>query len=361
MGTPIRVLVVLETADESSIPLEVAGGVADASPDIDQTVCSFQPPATETFGLDVVGLGGTTRLDPRSYRRLDSLLRDADVVHIHPNATGAVARVLAAHRGVPAVKTEHNTHSDYGRLKNLLNGTANCLSDVVVAVSESLAADFRPWERALLRAAGTRTRVIRHGVDAAAIRRAAEQVPPVTLPDGVLVGAGGRFVPQKNLETLLEAVGTLVDDHPALHLVLTGDGPLRQDLTERVAELGLQRHVTFTGYLPRRSDVHAVLGRLDLYAIPSLHEGFGVAALEAMAAGLPVVASDIPPLREVVDEGGTFVDPQDTAGIAAAIGRLVGDASRRDRLAERARQRAASFSLEWTVEQHLQLYRRLAE
>lgn len=355
-----RVLVLLETADESSIPLEIAAGVEDAATDVEQVVCSFRPPAAETFGVDVVSLDGGTRLDPRPYRRLARLVGDADVVHVHPNAVGAVARVLAAARGVPVVKTEHNTHADYGRAKNLLNGTANCLSDVVVAVSGAIADDFRPWEAALLRRAGVRTTVIHHGVDAAAVRGAADRPSPVRLPAGTLVGAGGRLVPQKNLGTLVEAVARLADDHPDLRLVVTGEGPCRDDLAARARRLDVADRVTFTGYLPERADVHAVLSRLDLYAMPSHHEGFGVAALEAMAAGLPVVASDIPPLREVVGDAGVFVDPADPAALAEAIGGLVGDRDRREHLAAVARRRADEFPMDRTVEEHLSLYRALA-
>ena len=361
MSDPIRVLVVLEGADESSIPLEVAAGVEATAGDIDQVVCAFRPAGRETFDVDVVSLEGETRLDPRPYRRLDVLVRDADVVHVHPIAVGAVVRVLAAAHGVPVVMTEHNTHSDYGRVKNLVNGTANALSDVVVAVSEATAEDVRRWERLLLRAASVRTTVIHNGVDPESVRAAADRPAPVALPDGLLVGAGGRLVAQKNLETLVEAVAALGDDRPDLHVVVTGDGPKREPLRNLARDRGVGDRVTFTGFLPERADVHALLARLDLYAMPSWHEGFGVAALEAMAAGLPVVASDIPPLRELVDGGGLFVDPSDAGALADALDELARDRDRRRELGRTARERAASFRIGDTVDAYAELYRDIAD
>lgn len=361
MREPIRVLVVLEHADESSIPLEVAAGVESAADDIEQVVCAFRPLEGPTFGVDVLSLGGESRLDPQPYRRLDALVRTADVVHVHPIGVGAVVRVMAAARGVPVVKTEHNTHSDYGPVKNLVNGTTNALSDVVVSVSETIDGDMPDWERALLRAAGVRATVIHNGIDVDAVRAAGSRPVPIDLPDGLLVGAGGRLVPQKNLGTLVDAVALIADDHPEVHVVVTGDGPRREPLQRHARERGVDDRFLFTGFLPERTDVHAVFTRLDLYAMPSRHEGFGLAALEAMAAGLPVVASDIPALREVVGGAGVFVDPNDHTALADALARLAADRPDRAALAETARGRAASFPIEGTVAAYSALYRDLAD
>jgi glycosyltransferase involved in cell wall biosynthesis len=350
-----RLLVLVEHADESEVPLELAAAV-EATGEIVQDVCSVRAPDDRTFGLDVTHLRGRTRLDPRSYHRLYGLLGDADVLHVHPNAAGALARVLAAVRGVPVVKTEHNTHRSYGRLKNLVNGATNLFSDVVVAVSGAVAESFGRWEHRLVHAGGGRTVVIHNGVDVSAVRRAADRRVPLDLPDGILVGAGGAHVPQKNLGTLVDAMALLDDDRPGAHLLLTGDGPRRAALEARVRDRGVDDRVTFTGYLPERTAVHALLARLDLYAMPSRHEGFGVAAVEAMAAGLPVVAGDIPPLREVVGEAGVFVPPRDSAALADVLGDLLEDDDRRAQLAAAATERADDFPMERTVRRYLEIY-----
>lgn len=362
-GETTRVVVLLDSADESEVPLEVAGRVSAAAPPaLDIDVCSFYPPAGETFDVDVTSLGGAHRLDPAAYRRLDARLRAADVLHVHSNAVGAAARLLAARHGVRVVKSEHNPHTSYGPAKSLVTGSANGLSDAVVAVSEAVAASYARWETALMDAAGVERLVIPNGVDAAAVRRAADAAPPVDLPDGVLIGGGGRMVPQKNLATLLEAVAATVADRPDVRLVLTGDGPQRAALETLAADLGIDDHVTFTGFLPRRAAVYALYHHLDVYAFPSRYEGWGVAVGEAMAAGLPVVAGDVPALRAVVGDAGCLVAPTDPDAIAATLGELAADPDRRRRLGDAARRRIdETFPIERTVDAHLALYRRLAE
>lgn len=353
------VLVLLDSADESSIPLELAATVEESS-GADLVVCSFHPPDDDTFGVEVCSLGGGSRLDPRPYRLLWELLRDATVVHVHSNAVGAVARVLAAFRGVAVVKTEHNTHASYGWLKNLLNGTTNGLSDAVVTVSEAVASSFGAWEDLVIDLAGGEKTVIHNGVDIEAIR-AAETAPlPVDLPEGFVVGCGGRHVPQKNLSAVLEAAGLVADRIDGLHLVVTGDGPERSRLERLAVECGIADRVTFTGYLDERSMVHALYHRLDVFAFPSWHEGFGVAAVEAMAAGVPVLASDIPVLREVVGNAGLYVDPESPERIAATLVELSRDSHRRRELGKTGRERAADrFPLERTAAQYRALYDRL--
>lgn len=359
MGDPTRVLVVLETADESEVPLEIAARVEDADADVEQTVCSFRPPAEATFGLDVVSLDGDSRLAVGPYRRLYGLLGRADVVHVHPNAIGAVTRLMATLRRIAIVTTEHNTHTDFGRLKNLVNGGTNWLSDVVVPVSETVAASFRSWEDTLLRIGGAEKRVVTNGVDVEAVQAGTDREPPVDLPEGFLIGSGGRMVPQKNLEAVVRALAILEERgaDTQFHLVLTGDGPLRPSLERRVDDLGLADSVTFTGFLPERADVYALFGRLDAFALPSHHEGWGVAIGEAMAAGLPVVASDIPTFREVVGDAGVYVDPTDPDDLATALASLSEDPERRQELGRKGRERVTErFPIDATVAEYCTLY-----
>ncbi len=359
MGDPTRVLVVLETADESEVPLEIAARVDDADTDIEQTVCSFRPPAEATFGVDVVSLDGDSRLAVRPYRRLYSLIGRADVVHVHPNAVGAVTRLMATVRRADIVTTEHNTHTDFGRVKNLVNGGTNWLSDVVVPVSETVAASFRSWEDALLRVAGVEKTVVNNGVDVEAVRAGTDREPPIELPEGFLIGSGGRMVPQKNLEAVIQALAVLDErsSDTQFHLVLTGDGPLRASLERRVDDLGLADSVTFTGFLPERADVYALLGRLDAFALPSHHEGWGVAIGEAMAVGVPVVASNIPTFREVVGDAGMYVDPTDPADLATALASLSEDPDRGRGLGRKGRERVTErFPIDATVAEYCALY-----
>jgi len=357
------VLVVLNTADESEVPLEVADRVAAVAPDdLDQTVCSFYPPGEETFEVEIRSLDATHRIDPGAYRELVSLIRETDVIHVHPNSVGSVARLVAAVSGTAVVTSEHNTHPDLGTLTTFVNGGTNWLSDIVIAVSEAVADSFGRWEETLLRLGGAETTVIHNGVDVDAVAAAADRPVPVDLPDGFLIGSGGRMVPQKNLATVIEAVAMLAETGRDPHLVLTGDGPKRESLERLAADRGIDDRVLFTGYLDRRADVHALFHELDAYTLPSRHEGWGVAVGEAMAAGLPVVVGDIPPFREVVGEAGRLVDPEDPRALAEHLERLSDDDDLRTELGTAGQRRIRErFPIERTARAHVALYRRLGE
>lgn len=142
------------------------------------------------------------------------------------------------------------------------------------------------------------------------------------------VGAVSRLSPEKGFEHLLRAVAALRDRGLALDVVLAGDGPSRPALESLARDLRLD--VRFLGEVPH-DDVPAVLQRLDVFAMPSTWEGFGVSAIEASAMELPVVASDVHGIPDVVIDGetGLLVPPRDVDAIAAAVERLARDAELR--------------------------------
>ena len=144
------------------------------------------------------------------------------------------------------------------------------------------------------------------------------------------IGAVSRLSPEKGFEYLLRAVAMLRDRGVELDVVLAGDGPSRPALERLADELGLRDRVEFLGEVAH-DDVPAMLQRLDIFAMPSTWEGFGVSALEASAMELPVVASDIHGIPDVVLDGetGLLVPPADVGALADAIGRLAGDAALR--------------------------------
>jgi glycosyltransferase involved in cell wall biosynthesis len=146
----------------------------------------------------------------------------------------------------------------------------------------------------------------------------------------VTIGAASRLSPEKGFEHLLRAVAMLRDREIALDVVLAGDGPSRAGLERLADELGLRARVEFLGEVAH-DDVPGVLQRLDIFAMPSTWEGFGVSALEASAMELPAVASDIHGIPDVVLDGetGLLVRPADVGGLADAIARLAADAALR--------------------------------
>ena len=171
--------------------------------------------------------------------------------------------------------------------------------------------------------------------------------------------AVGTLEPRKNLTTLLEAFARLRLDGEVdadLRLVLAGArGWLDEPIFATVRSLGLEDAVRFTGFVDD-ADLPAVYSGAALFVFPSLHEGFGLPLLEAMACGVPVVTSNISSMPEVAGDAAVLVDPRDTDGLAAAIARLLRDEALRDRLREAGIARARQFSWEATARRTLDAY-----
>ncbi len=166
----------------------------------------------------------------------------------------------------------------------------------------------------------------------------------------------GTLEPGKNQATLVRAFRRLKEQGVAHGLVIAGQrGWMYERLFRLVDELGLRGQVHFTGYLPDK-DLVAVYNLADVFVFPSLYEGFGLPPLEAMACGLPVVASDAPAPVEVLDGAALLVSPRDEHGLTEAVGRVLRDRHLRYRLRRRGLERAAQFSWERTARETVEAY-----
>ena len=167
----------------------------------------------------------------------------------------------------------------------------------------------------------------------------------------------GALEARKGQAVLLDAVARL--RNPRVRVLCAGAGSLQEALRARCAALGLSAQVVFLG---RVDDVTTVLAAADVVVMPSLQEGLGVAAVEAMAAGRPVIASRVGGLPELLDEGmaGVLVPPHDPAALAVAIEGLLRDPARARALGAAGRERVRSrFTTAAMAEATLALYRRL--
>lgn len=161
----------------------------------------------------------------------------------------------------------------------------------------------------------------------------------------------GRLARQKNQSILLEALLHL----PEAHLLLVGDGELKSALQKKVVELQLEERVHLLGELESQ-DVLALLAACDVFVFPSLFESMGMAVVEAMASGLPIIASDIPAMREVLGEAGILVPLDSAEKIARAIRQILDSSERADRMRKLALERAQIFSLEKMVNSYEELF-----
>jgi glycosyltransferase involved in cell wall biosynthesis len=174
----------------------------------------------------------------------------------------------------------------------------------------------------------------------------------------------GSLLPRKRLEVAIEALARLRATFPGARLELIGQGPARHELRRRAESLGVAEAVRFAGAVDEREKL-AALRAADVFVAPSALEGFGLAVAEAMAVGLPVVAARAAALVETLGDGeaGVLVDAGDEAAFAprfaAAVGALLADPERRQRLAEAGRRRARErFRWDLAAQRTLELYER---
>lgn len=306
------------------------------------------------LGIPVVDLEMTHKWRLDSLVRLYRLLRDErpDILHtrlFHANLTG---RVLGRLAGVPVVISGERTMGMESRWRYLLNRLTLFLADRVVCVSEQVAA-FCARRIGL---APDKTVVIPNGVDfpepsdllTQQIARESLGLPV----DGVLIGTVARLDPVKRLDVLLSALALLED----AHALVVGYGPEEQRLRAMAEGLGLGARVRFVGY---QEDVWPWLAACDVFALSSDWEGMPNAVLEAMGAGLPVVATAAGGTPDVVVDGetGLLVPPGDPAALAAALGRLIQDSELRRTMGAAGWRRArACFSVQQMVERTQALY-----
>jgi glycosyltransferase involved in cell wall biosynthesis len=169
----------------------------------------------------------------------------------------------------------------------------------------------------------------------------------------------GTIEPRKNLVRLLDAFKACLADWPDLKLVLVGKkGWLTDSFFKHLQTLGLEEGVIFPGYVAE-ADLPAFYQLAEVFAFPSLYEGFGLGPLEAMACGTPVVCSNRSSLPEVVGEAGLLVDPTDTAALTAALRRVLADADLQMDLRQRGLARAQQFSWARAAGELTELYRSL--
>jgi glycosyltransferase involved in cell wall biosynthesis len=174
--------------------------------------------------------------------------------------------------------------------------------------------------------------------------------------DTLVMGTVGRLQPVKGTRYLLEAFTQLAAVHEDVVLLLVGDGPERASLQVLAQQLGIAKSVRFLG---DRQDVSRCLHTMDVFVLPSIWEGMPNAALEAMAVGLPVVATAAGGTPEVVVDGvtGLLVPPRDPDALARAVARLLRDSDLRRTMGQAGRVRAKQrFSIEETVRRTEELY-----
>jgi glycosyltransferase involved in cell wall biosynthesis len=275
--------------------------------------------------------------------RLERFLRHqrTDVLHSHMFRSSFAASPVGKLCGVPlVVETPHvREHWRQGLLKShfFVDRVAGRFVDYYIAVSEANARYLIENKRLPAR----KIRVIRNGCDLGKFvplpgaRRSMRIKLGLADEDPVLITVG-RLEPQKGHRILLDALVAVRREFPGVKLVCVGTGSLKQELTDRTQALGLGPSVQFVGY---QSDVSNWLAMADVSVLPSFYEGLPLVAIEASAAGCPMVATEVDGTAEVVINGktGLTVPPGDSVRLAQAICQILHDKELRWNLAQNAR------------------------
>lgn len=307
-------------------------------------VVSFRP--AEIEGVTVHHLAGWEWLGRLRYllriRRVRWLVRDLrpDLLHaLHLTSYGFLAALCDVHPTLVSVwGTDVLEAPRLSPLHYAITRYALRRADHITATGLRLAEAATRYAPA-----GKPVTVVPYGVDLREFRpRPSAGGGPALGGRGarseVVIGAVARLSKEKGLHYLLEAFAVVASRRAEARLVLAGEGPERRRLERLAARMGLGERVQFLGQVPHEQ-VPQVLQGLDIFAMPSTYEGFGVAALEAEAMEVPVVASRIHGIPDVVVDGetGLLVPPRDRQALAAALERLASDADLRRRLGRAGR------------------------
>ncbi len=278
-------------------------------------------------------------------RYLSMLMRLArrhrsEVIVAHLYGSAVYASLAGTLLSVPVVSVLHG-HTDVsgaGRLSSVKSALVRRGSRKVVCVSGHLQAHLKP----LLDLGDSQCAVIPNGVDTEAFRPSRDRSLRIELglsDETVLVGAIGNVRPPKAYDVLLRAARIAIDRSRRLHFVIAGDcdNDLGRQLARLSRDLGLERHVTFLGL---RADVARILNNLDVYVLSSHTEGFSIACIEAMACGVPVVATRSGGPEQILEgEAGILVPTGEPESLALAIERIVSSKDLAAALTAKATQR----------------------
>lgn len=337
--------------------VEVASGLARAGWTVHAACVRAEGPLRARLllaGIDAWTCGPRSFKSPRlagSVMRLANYCRRHRITLLHAfDFYSNILAVLAARvAGIPTViASQRELETLRPRHQRMLQRLTLRLATYVVANSTAAADGIRRSNHRLR----DRTVVVPNGVDIARFspaKRAATGIPAI----GTLANARA----EKGLDVFIRAAAMLAARHPETRFRLWGDGPLRPHL-ERLAEaLGVARQVEFCG---RTTEPERALGGLDVFVLPSLSEACPNAVLEAMATGLPVVASDVGGIPDLVRHGetGYLVRPDNPGQLASAIEALIDDRRLAGELGARGRARAVQeFAMERLIDRMAALYR----
>ena len=317
------------------------------------------PPKSEiaaaTRATEVVELPMAGDLDVFLPRRLRTVLgrHSPTILHVHSRrGADTVGGWSARAVGVPAVLTRRVDNRELAAWARLKYRPYQA----VVVISSAI-------EKELLGHVGlesSRVFTVPSAIDSQRFRPAPARerlIETFCLPaQALVIGVVAQLIPRKGHALFFECLPEILSRYPDVHLLCFGRGPLRKSLLRRLAHLNLATRVKLVGF---RADLPDLLPGLDLVVHPAEREGLGVAVLEAMSSGVPVVSSTAGGLIDLIEDGvhGLTFEPDDRQGLSAAVARMLSDPELRGRFGVAGRMRAeAEFSVDRMSQRYLEIY-----
>jgi len=328
-----------------------------------KTICCFDCLGPLLKSIDqkaeVMLLKRNPGIDLKFIFRLARALRDRDIdlLHVHNNTAffyGAIAAKIACVKRV--VYTEHGRTQKLPLKTRLLHGLLSRSVHKTVVVSDYLKDllvkdEWFPKNRVELIPNGISNAPYTIEYDRNALRNDLG-----VNRDSKLVGIVARLDPIKNHSLLLRSMKTVVEKEPKARLLIVGDGPLKEKLQRETKEMNLEDSVLFTG---ERQDVPKILKSLDIFVLCSISEGMSLTLIEAMAAGLPIIATDVGGNPKLIrsEENGMLVPSDDSNALSKAILNLLSNNDKANSLGQNARTRYESkYCLDKMVEKYRTLF-----
>ncbi|MFQ5639063.1 MAG: glycosyltransferase [bacterium] len=355
--TVLHIIHTLELGGAEKFLLSVARSTKDI---VNVKICSMYghdhlTKAFETENITTIRLNRKNKFNPLIILELSKIIKSVqpDMIHTHLFFATIYGRIAAKMSGVPVITTEHNESN--WRSGNIIAKIAYKLTawnnTRIIAISEAV-------KSALVQDVKIQTSqiaVINNGISLSEFTES-KQNSRVFRADFV-VGSVGRLDVRKGYDVLLQAVAHLKSNNFKIKCILVGDGKERDQLQLLAKKLGIKDDVIFAGF---QFEIQSYLAGMDVFVLPSKTEGFGIAILEAMAAGCPVVASNVGGIPEIIKPGvnGLLVNPDDAEQLASAILKLQ-DRQLAQKIIANSKNTVSEFSIEKHIPKLMAEYQKL--
>lgn len=330
------------------------------------TIAYFLGPGTlaqemRDAGAEVVDFSREGKVDPLFLPKLISFVweKEINIIHTHLNQAALIGRFVAMLLGIrPILSTRHYAydHKEKGLVRRLGRWSAP-VDSLILAVSEPVR-DYMVFKEGC---SPKRIEILCNAVDVTLFTRGSLQNMPFQNNRAPVIGAVGRLHPSKGYATFLQAARAVLAEIPASRFKIVGEGELLESLKDQAERLGIYEAVEFLG---RRqpAEIPDILAGFDIFVQASNWEAFGIAIVEAMACGLPVVATRVEGVVDIIEEGvdGFLVPPEDPKVLADRILQLLRDPHLRARIGVKARRKVeANFDIREMTDRMARIYQEL--